>query len=43
MIIFIHFKIMYYNAASYVYELYFRFAYFLDDSEGGGPDLSKSI
>jgi hypothetical protein len=42
MIIFIYFKILYYNA-SYVYQLYFRFAYFLDESEGGGPGLSKSI
>jgi hypothetical protein len=43
MIICIYFKIVYYNAASYVYQLYFRFAYFLDDSKGGGPGLSKSI
>jgi hypothetical protein len=42
MIIFIPFKVSYYNV-SFLYQLYFRFAYFLDDSEGGGPGLSKSI
>ena len=42
MIIFIHFKILYYNA-SYVYQLCFRFAYVLDDSEEGGPGQRKSI
>ena len=31
----VHFWTYYY--ASYVYQLYFRFAYFLDESEGGGP------
>ena len=36
MIIFIYFKILYY-IASYVYQLYFRIAYVLDDSEGGDP------
>jgi hypothetical protein len=41
-IIFIYFRIVYYNA-SYVYQLYFHFAYFLDESERGGPGLSKSI
>ena len=35
MIIFINFKLLYYNA-SYDYQLYFRFAYFLDDYDGGG-------
>jgi hypothetical protein len=35
-IIFILFKVSYYNI-SYVYQFYFRFAYFLHDSKGGGP------
>ena len=42
MIIFISFKISYYNV-SYVYQFYFRYAYSLDDSEGGGPSRSISI
>ena len=37
MIIFIYFKNLY-NNVYYVYQLYFRFAYLLDNSEGGGPD-----
>ena len=42
MIIFIYFKTLCYNA-SYVYQLYLRFVYLLDESEGGGPGQSKSL
>ena len=42
MIIFIYFKILSYNA-SYVYQVYVRFAYLLDESEGGGSGRRKSL